>query len=90
MPRWWLAASYQPLAKDPDGLAWEIRGPGVKCMTEEDYITSTGQAKGTGHSNAAAQKWADLMTAKYDELSEHDSGLPPVAQLHGPVDRGRP
>jgi hypothetical protein len=73
MPRWWLAASYKPLVKDPDGLAWEIRGPGVKCMTEEDYITSTGQAKGTGHSNAAAQKWADLMTAKYDDLSERDT-----------------
>lgn len=73
MPRWWLATSYEPLAKDAEGLAWEIRGPGVKCMTEEDYITSTGQAKGTGKSNAAAQKWADLMTAKYDELSEHDT-----------------
>ena len=73
MPRWWLATSFQPLAKDSEGLAWKILGPGVKCLTEEDYITSTGEAKGTGKSNAIAQKWADLMTAKYDELSEHDT-----------------
>ena len=37
-PRWWLAPNYQPLAKDAQGLAWELRGQGVKCMTEEDYL----------------------------------------------------
>ena len=72
-PRWWLTASYEPLAKDPDGLAWELRGPGVKCMTEDDYFTSTGQAKGTGQANPAAQRWADAMTAKYDELCNHEA-----------------
>ncbi len=73
MPRWWLATNYQPLAKSEDGTAWAIRGQGVKCMTEEDYINSTGSAKGAGKSSAWAQKWADLMTAKYDELSQHDT-----------------
>ena len=38
MPRWWLAPNYEPLAKTADGLAWELRGPGVKCLTEEDYV----------------------------------------------------
>jgi len=73
MPRWWLAANYQALAKAADGTAWEIRGQGVKCMTEEDYITSTGTAKASGKSSPLAQKWADMMTARYDELSQHDT-----------------
>jgi len=69
MPRWWLACNYEPLAKSPDGLAWEIRGPGVKVMTEDELIGDDGSVKGTGKANATAQKWADLMTEKYDELS---------------------
>jgi hypothetical protein len=69
MPRWWLACNYEPLAKSPDGLAWEIRGPGVKVMTEDELIGDDGSAKGTGKANPTAQKWADLMTEKYDELS---------------------
>jgi hypothetical protein len=71
MPRWWMAANYEPLAKDPDGLAWELRGQGVKCMAEEDFITMTGNAHATGKASPVAQKWADLMTAKYNELSDH-------------------
>jgi len=71
MPRWWMAANYEPLAKDPEGLAWELRGQGVKCMAEEDMISTSGQAHGTGKANPAAQKWADLMTAKFDELSDN-------------------
>jgi len=69
MPRWWLACNYEPLAKSPDGLGWEIRGQGVKAMTEDDLIGADGSSKGTGKANPTAQKWADLMTAKYDELS---------------------
>ena len=69
MPRWWLACNYEPLGKSADGLAWEIRGPGVKVMTEDEAIGDDGSVKGTGKANPAAQKWADLMTEKYDELS---------------------
>jgi hypothetical protein len=69
MPRWWMACNYEPLAKSPDGLAWELRGPGVKVMTEDELIGADGSVKGTGKANPMAQKWADLMTEKYDELS---------------------
>jgi hypothetical protein len=64
-----MACDYQPLAKSPDGLAWEIRGQGVKVMTEDELITDDGNVKGTGKVNPVAQKWADTMTGKYDELS---------------------
>jgi hypothetical protein len=69
MPRWWLACNYEPLAKSEDGLAWELRGPGVKVMTEDEFIAEDGTVKGTGKANPVAQKWSELMTENYDELS---------------------
>src|SRR5690606_25999481 len=33
-PRWWLACNYDSIAKSENGLAWELRGPGVKTLTE--------------------------------------------------------
>jgi hypothetical protein len=75
MPRWWLAPKYDPLAKTADGLAWELRGPGVQCLTEEDYVDSQGQKVQTGQANPAAAKWAAAMTERFAELSTHDSAF---------------
>jgi hypothetical protein len=71
LPRWWLACNYQPLAKSEDGLAWELRGPGVKVMTEDDFVEG-GKVKRSGKSSPVAQQWADTLTAKYGELSVAD------------------
>lgn len=69
LPRWWLATHYEPLLADRGGLAWQLRGQGVKCMSEDDFLAADGGRKRTGKSSPAAQKWADLMTKKYNELS---------------------
>jgi hypothetical protein len=75
MPRWWLAPNYEPLRRDNDGLAWELRGQGVRCLTEQDFLNSAGQKQHSGKSNPAAQKWADTFTKKFDELSREDSSF---------------
>lgn len=72
MPRWWLACNYEPLAKAEDGLAWELRGPGVKCMTEDDFVAN-GKVEGSGKSNPVALAWANKMTEVYDELAQKDA-----------------
>jgi hypothetical protein len=72
-PRWWLACNYEPLAASEDHLAWELRGPGVKAMTEEEVVNAEGRVRGTGRASGLAQKWADLMTEKYDEVSRKDA-----------------
>ena len=69
LPRWWLEPNYQEVLKSPDGLAWELRGGSVKAMTEEDFLTATGNRQHTGRANPMAQRWAESMTAKYDELA---------------------
>ena len=69
MQRWWLEPKYESVLRSPDGLAWEFDGAGVKCMTEEDFAAANGQREHSGKPSAVAQKWADNMTAHYDELA---------------------
>ncbi len=68
-PRWWMACNYEPVAKSDDNLAWELRGQGVKCLTENDVIAGDGNAQATGQASPIAQKWADTMTEKFDALA---------------------
>ncbi len=72
LPRWWLEPNYEPLLRSEDGLAWELRGASVKTMTEEDFMLASGEAQQTGKANPTAQKWADNMTDKFDELAVAD------------------
>ena len=69
VPRWWLEPKYESLLRDAEGLAWELRGGSVKAMTEEDFFTALGDREHTGKASPLAKKWADNMTAKYDELA---------------------
>ena len=71
-PRWWLACNYEPVARSEDGLAWELRGPGVKAMTENEVLAADGQRTQTGRTSKSAQRWADLMTEHYEELAQQD------------------
>ncbi len=72
-PRWWMAPNYDPLARDAEGLAWELRGPGVKCLTEQDHFDASGKRQQSGKASKAAQRWAQLFTEQYSELADHDS-----------------
>jgi len=68
-PRWWMACNYDPLARSADKLAWQLRGPGVKVMTENDFVAADGTVRGTGKQDPVARDWAERMTKTYDELS---------------------
>jgi len=83
IPRFWMATNYDALLTDADGLTWELRGQGVKTMTEDALFASGGQRKLTGKANPKAKKWADTMTAKYDELSVRE---PIFGQLRNCMD----
>jgi hypothetical protein len=75
LPRWWLAANYEPLARDAEGLAWEIRGKGVKCMAEEDLVDASGKLQRGKGKASDARKWADMFTEQFDEIANHDSAF---------------
>ena len=50
----------------------QIRGPGVRTMTEDELIGAGGVRQQTGAANPVAQEWADTMTARYEELAVKD------------------
>lgn len=83
MPRWWMEDSYDALLTDPNGLSWELRGQGVKVLTEDQLIGEDGSRTQTGKVNPAAQRWADTMTKKFAELSAAD---PVFGQLRNCMD----
>jgi hypothetical protein len=41
-------------------------------MTEEDFLLENGDRVHSGKASPVAQKWANNMTARYDELSKRD------------------
>jgi hypothetical protein len=69
MQRWWLEPKYESLLHDASGLAWELDGGSVRCVTEEEFLEAGGQRNRLGKANPLAQKWADLMTQYYSELA---------------------
>jgi hypothetical protein len=83
MPRWWLECDYEPLGRSEDGLAFEIRGRGVKCLTEEEVLDAQGQLASTGKAHPLAKEWADRMTAHYEELADRE---PVFAELRNLMD----
>lgn len=73
LPRWWLEPAYDSLLVDPEGLSWELRKAGVQALTEEEVMNASGQRRRTGQASPLAKKWADNMTAHYDELSTKET-----------------
>ncbi|MDZ4656208.1 MAG: DUF1598 domain-containing protein [Bythopirellula sp.] len=82
-PRWWLAPKYEPLARDAKGLAWQLRGQGVQCLTEEDHFNAAGKKESSGKASATATQWANTLTERFTELADHDSSF---GQLRNAMD----
>lgn len=69
LPRFWLEAEYDPIARDADELAWRLSGRRMKCLTESDLAGKNGIERGAGRADKVAEKWCDAMTAHYDDLA---------------------
>jgi len=82
-PRWWLAVNYLPLLHTADDLSWQIRGPGVKVLTEDVYIDSSGGRAASGETDEVAERWANTMTKNFDDLSV---AMPIFAELRNCMD----
>ena len=83
LPRFWLEAEYDPIARDADELAWRLSGRRMKCLTESDLAGKEGIQRGAGQADKAAEKWCDAMTAHYDDVA---SRHPVFAELENCVD----
>ncbi len=72
-PRFWMECNYEPVAKTGDNLVWQIRGQGVRTLTEDSFFNEKGEAvEKVGKVNKFAKQWADTMTERYEALSKAD------------------
>jgi len=69
LPRFWLEAEYDPIARDPDDLAWQINGRRMKCLSENDIAGRDGVERGAGRRDPVAERWSAAMTTHYDALA---------------------
>lgn len=83
LPRWWLAPNYQPLLKDAEGTAWELRGASVQAMAENDFFNASGVREKTVAADPVSQRWADQMTRRYEDLAKAE---PVFGQLRNCMD----
>ncbi|MCH2115941.1 MAG: DUF1598 domain-containing protein [Pirellulales bacterium] len=74
-PRWWLAPDYLPLARGADRMAWELRGQGVQCMTEQDYLDNDGKRIGSSRGGPLATRWAQTFSKRFNDLADQDSAF---------------
>ncbi len=82
-PRWWMECNYDAITRSEDKMAWKISGQGVKTLTEQDIVTADGASTASGRVDKVAQKWADLMTEKFSELSRQ---MPIFGDLRNTID----
>jgi hypothetical protein len=69
LPRFWLEAEYDPIARDADELAWKIGGRRMKCLSESDLAADGGMKRSAAPADAVARRWCDAMTASYEPLA---------------------
>jgi len=83
LPRFWLEPAYDPIARDPDELAWRLSGRRMKCLTESDAFADGQVRRGTGTTDRAAQRWCTAMGEHYNELAGRQ---PAFAELTNCID----
>ncbi len=84
-PRFWMECNYDAIAKSEDGNVWKLSGSGVKTLTEESIFDRDGN-KVEGQKprkNKMAEKWAETMTERFDELAAAD---PAFRELRNAMD----
>ncbi|MAT10935.1 MAG: hypothetical protein CMM02_07990 [Rhodopirellula sp.] len=70
MLRWWFTTNYQALHASKDGLAFEVVGPAVKVLSENEIVDQLGNRQQTGKSDPLTQQFASEFTSNFEMLAE--------------------
>lgn len=71
-PRFWMECNYEPVAVSDDGHVWQLRGQGVKTLTDEQFFDKEGNRQAKGADNKLARHWAERMTEQFEQLSRDE------------------
>ena len=70
MLRWWFTTNYQALHSSKDGLAYEVVGPAVKVLSENEIVDKLGNRQQTGKSDPLTQQFAAEFTHNFEMIAE--------------------
>jgi hypothetical protein len=67
--RWWFTLNYDALSATESRDAFELRGPGVKVLSENELLTERGERVHTGDSDELTKRFAESFTKHFDKLA---------------------
>jgi hypothetical protein len=67
--RWWFTLNYQAVLTTEARTAFQLRGPGVKVLSENELLTEQGERRHTGKSDALNQQFAHSFTRNFERLA---------------------
>ncbi len=70
--RWWLTMKYDSVLHSPERDVFEIQGPSVQCLSENQFLTAQGERVPTGQADATNRAFAENFTKHYAELAQRD------------------
>lgn len=67
--RWWFAVDYDALLTSPERDVYELRGSGVKLLSENEFLAAQGQRVGSGDSDSLNSEFAARFTKHFESLA---------------------
>ncbi len=68
--RWWFTPRYDSIAATPQRDAFELKGPGVQVLSENELLTLRGERVPTGTSTDANQMFTQSFTQHFADLAK--------------------
>ena len=68
--RWWFTLNYKAIQATPERHAFSFRGPGVKVLSENEFLTRQGKRVHTGKSDLATAEFAESFTRNFQALAK--------------------
>lgn len=81
--RWWFTVDLNSIAMDPDRNFFELSGPAVKVLSENEHLSALGKRVHSGKSDAATDGFAQDFTDNFEEMSQE---YPVFAKLRNVFD----
>lgn len=78
--RWWMTLNLSEVLHNDARTAFELKGTAVKCLSENQFLTSTGERTSTGKAEPINRQFAENFTKNYAELA---AAHPVFADLKG-------
>jgi hypothetical protein len=67
--RWWFTLNYTAVSATEGRDAFELKGPGVKVLSENELLTAIGERQHTGASDELNSRFAESFTKHFEALA---------------------